>query len=78
MSKMPEFDWKAESLADSFRSFKARMDLYCEDHEVTDAQKQATKIKLGVGDEGMRRLLASGLTAAQLRQPKELYKLFAS
>lgn len=76
-TKMPELNWKPEGigLADSFRAFKARMCLFLEDKEVTDEGKQATKIKIAIGDEGMRRILASGLTPAQQRDPEEIWTL---
>ena len=75
-SKMPQMDWKFEPLADSFKAFRARMRLYFDDNDITDNTKKATKIKLAVGDEGMRRILSSGLTDAQQNMPDELWTLF--
>ena len=74
-TKMPELDWKHEPLSESFKAFKARMELYLEDTKVKDEAKQATKIKIAVGDEGMRRLLSSGLTTAQLKVPTNIWNL---
>ena len=62
-------------LAASLKAFKARMTLYPEDKEVTDPAKQATKIKVAIGDEGMWRLLASGLDDAQLKVPANIWQL---
>ena len=53
-NKMPELDSKHDSLADAFHTFKARMTLYLEDKAITDMAKQATKIKIAIGDEGIR------------------------
>ena len=71
-------DWAHKPLAEAFTTFRARMDLYLEDQNVTDAGKQATKIKIALGDEGMRRILTSGLTDAQAKDPKQVYDLIES
>ena len=73
---MPELDWKHEPLAESFRAFKAKMTLYLEDKEVENPVKQAIKIKIAIGGEGVRRLMASGLDDAKLKMPHHLWKLF--
>ena len=75
---MPVMDWKFEPLAESFRAFKARMELYFEDNNISDAQKKATKIKLALGDEWMRRILASGLTEEEKKNPEQLWTLIES
>ena len=54
-SKMPIMDWKHGPLVDSFKALKARMELFLMDNEVTDKAKQSIKIKIALGDEGMRR-----------------------
>ena len=74
-TKMPEMNWKHDPIAESFIAFKARMQLYLEDNEIDDAGKQATKIKIAIGDEGMRRLLASGLTNEEQRDPEAIYNM---
>ena len=51
------------------------MDLYFEDQEITDKGKQATKIKIAIGDEGMRRILSSGLSIDEKKKPDKIYKL---
>ena len=64
-SKMPAMDWTYEPILDAYKAFKARVQLFLEDNDVTDIARQATKIKIALGDEGMRRLLASHLTDEQ-------------
>ena len=74
----PELDWKAESKAEAFRCFKARMLLYLDDMEVIDGAKQATKIKLSIGDEGMRRLMTSGLNDEEMKSPDHIFDFLES
>ena len=57
-SKMPYLDWQYSLLVDSYKAFKARMELYFVDNDITDAAKKAVKIKIASGDEGMRRILS--------------------
>ena len=59
-SKYPAMNWAAHDVADTFKLFKQRLLLVCEDNEVTNNEKIARKIKIGLGDEGLRRLNASG------------------
>lgn len=73
--KCPQMDWTYEPLVDSFKAFKARMILYLEDTDVTNKAKQATKIKIALGDEGMRRILASGLTDEEQKKPDKIWNL---
>lgn len=74
-SKMPMMDWKHQPLSESFKAFKARMELFLLDHEVTDATKQAIKIRIAIGDEGMRRVLASGLSGDEQKVPDNIWTL---
>ncbi len=75
---MPYLDWQYSPLVDSFRAFKARMELYFIDNSITDDAKKAVKIKIASGDEGMRRLLTSGLSETELKTSEEIWKLFES
>ena len=50
--------------------------LVCDDNEVTDREKKARRIKIGVGDEGLRRLNASGLSEAETKDPDRLWTFF--
>ncbi|ELU04379.1 hypothetical protein CAPTEDRAFT_199877 [Capitella teleta] len=77
MAKMPVMDWQHQPLADSLEAFQARLTLYFEDQDITDKPKQATKIKIASGDEGMRRILSSGLSDADLKDPEKIWTLFA-
>lgn len=75
---MPHMDWKHEPLVESFRAFKARMELFFMDQEITDDAKKAIKIKIALGDEGVRRIMNSGLTQENQRDPKEIWKQIES
>ena len=72
-SKYPSMNWAAHDVADTFMLFKL---LVCEDNEVTNNEKIARKIKIGLGDEGLRRLNASELTDADQKDPAKLCELF--
>ena len=76
-SKMPMLDWKHEPLCDAFKAFKARIELYFEDQEIPQ-EKQSTKLQIAVGDEGMRRILSSGLTAEERKTAKNIFTLLES
>ena len=62
-------------MADAFRAFKARMELYIEDQNVNNRYKQETKLKIAFGDEGMRRFLASGLSDDEKKDPNAVWAL---
>ncbi|ELU14499.1 hypothetical protein CAPTEDRAFT_197132, partial [Capitella teleta] len=61
-------------VADALRMYKQKMTLVCEDNEVTEPAAIARKIKIGLGDEGLRRLNASGLTEQQLQTPTAIWQ----
>ena len=71
-ARMPEFDGTHAKFAEAYRAFKARMKLFLDDQTITAAPKQAIKIKIAIGDEGMRRLLSSSLTDAE-KDPEKLW-----
>jgi len=75
---MPTMDWHHEPLSESFTAFKARINLFFEDNDITTEAKQATKIKIALGDEGMRRIISSGLTEAQQKKPQDIFDLIES
>ena len=52
------------------------MKTYLADLEVTDKPKQARKIILAIGDEGMRQLRASGLSDDKKADPDKVYAFF--
>ena len=68
--------WKTTDPSDEFKIFKQRMELTLDDQEVTNKAKQAVKIKLGVGSQGLRALNSSGLTEDQMKDPQQLWKFF--
>ena len=72
---MPTMDWLFQPLSESLKVFKARMNLYIEDQNITDVTKQATKIKIASGDEGMRRILNSGMSDEDQKIPDKIWEL---
>ena len=75
-SKYPEMNWGSPDLQEEFKLFKQRMELVLADQEVTDEKKKAIKIKIAVGNEGLRRINASGLSEADKEKPEKLWSLF--
>ena len=75
-TKYPVMNWDSPNKGDTFKLFKQRLSLVCEDNEVTDSGKVARKIKIGIGDEGLRRLNASGLTDEDQTDPDKIWKFF--
>ncbi|ELU08413.1 hypothetical protein CAPTEDRAFT_195464 [Capitella teleta] len=74
-SKYPIMKWESEGgVADALRMYKQKMTLMCEDNEVTEPAAIAQKIKIGLGDEGLRHLNASGLTEQQLQTPTAIWQ----
>ena len=73
--QMPTMDWAFKPLPEALKIFKARIELYFEDQNIQDAGKRATKIKVAIGDEGMRRLLNSGLTEEEKKLPDKIWEL---
>ena len=76
MSKYPSMNWNAPDVADTFKLYKQRLLLVCEDNDVTENERIARKIKIGMGDEGLRRLNASGLSDVEQKNPAKLWSLF--
>ncbi len=62
-SHFPMMNWSDPDLSEAMSLFRQKMYLYLEDEERTDAEKQARKICRGIGDEGLKRLDASGSVA---------------
>ncbi len=69
-------DWSHGDIAEEFKLFKERMTLCLEDNGVDDEAKAATKIKIAIGNEGLRRLAASGLTEENKKKPTEIWNFF--
>ena len=76
MSKYPSMNWNAPDVADTFKLYKQRLLLVCEDNDVTENERIPRKIKIAVGDEVLRRLNASGLWDVEQKNPAKLWSLF--
>ena len=76
MAKYPEMRWDASDLTEEFKLFKQRMSLCLMDNEVNDQRKIAVKIKIAAGNEGLKRINASGLTEDEQNEPNRLWTLF--
>ena len=72
-TKAPEMRWGGPSDAASLRTFRERMELFLEDNDVRDKPKQATKIRIALGDEGTRMLQSSGLTGDDKKDPDKIW-----
>ena len=62
MAKYPEINWKAGDLPAKFKLFKRHMELIHQDQDVQDPKRQAIKIKIALGGDGLHRLNTSGLS----------------
>ena len=69
-------DWSDSDLSEAMSLFKQKMSLYLEDEEITNDAAKARKISIGVCDEGLRRLNASGLSATDKKKSDKLWKFF--
>ena len=76
MARLPEMNWQMPDLASGFSLFKQRMELCLKDLDITDEVKIATKIKIALGVEGLRRLNASGLSTADQDKPEKVWDFF--
>ncbi|XP_071477891.1 uncharacterized protein [Diadema antillarum] len=76
MAKFPEMNWSTSNVADEFKLFRQRTELCFLDHNIVDPIKQATKIKIAVGNEGLRKINASGLSTDDQNNPAKLWNLF--
>ena len=76
MARFPEMNWNVSNVAEEFKLFQQRTELCLLDNNITDAKKQATKIKISLGNEGLKRINASGLSTAEQDEPKKLWSLF--
>ena len=76
MAKYPEMNWGAKNLSEEFQLFKQRMQLTLLDQGVTDKAKSAVKIKIAVGNSGLKKINNSGLSEADQKDPENLWKIF--
>ena len=76
MARFPEMNWTVNNVAEEFKLFKQRTELCFLDNNINDALKQATKIKIAIGNEGLRKINASGLSPGDQNDPEKLWNLF--
>ena len=70
---IPEMDWEAENVAESFKMFKQRLELYFLTKETTK-EKQVAHILLQIGEKGLKMYNAMTLTEAEKKDPDILFK----
>ena len=68
-SRIPEMNWASENHEEALQLFKQTMSYYCEDEVITDPGKIALKFLRGIGNEGLKRLNASGMSDADKKRP---------
>ena len=73
---IPMMNWESQDTPEAFSLFKQKIELYLEDEEITDAEVISRKIRRGIGDEGLKRLNASGLTDDEKKVPQNLWTFF--
>ena len=71
---IPTMDWSSQDIGEAL--YKQKMELYLEDENIVDAAEKVRKIMRGIGDEGLKRLNASGLTDDQKKILTEVWTLF--
>lgn len=76
MPKFPEMDWTAGDVSEEFQLFKQRMELCFIDHNIAEPNKRVVKIKIAVGNEGLKKINASGLSVEDQNDPVKLWSLF--
>ena len=69
-------NWASENHEEALQLFKQTMSYYCEDEDITDPGKIAFKILRGIGNEGLKRLNASGMSDADKKRPDKIWELF--
>ena len=77
MAKFPEMDRSAKDLTETFTLFREHLELFLQDGGVTEGPKQATKIKLALGNQGLWRLNTSGMSEEEKKDPLKIWKLFS-
>ena len=61
--------------AEAFKIFKQKLLLMCDDNEITDDEKIARKIKIGIDDKGLKRLNASNLTDDDKKKKRQAMEI---
>ena len=76
MAKFPEMNWDYGNTTEEFKLFKQKMELCLLDQNVTEDDKAAVKIKIAIGNEGLKRINASGLTDDEQKDPEQIWTFF--
>ena len=71
-------NWTSENHEEALKLFKQTMSYYCEDEDITVPGKIALKILRRIGNEGLKRLNASGMSDADKKRPDKIWELFES
>ena len=71
-------NWASENREEALQLFKQTMPYNCEDEDITVPGKIALKILRGIGNEGLKRLNASGMSDADKKRPDKIWELFES
>ena len=74
-NKIPTLDWGSANIAESFRLFKQRIELYFTVKSTADNEKVST-ILLATGEEGLRRYNCWSLTAVERTDPEVIFSRF--
>jgi hypothetical protein len=75
-ARIPQMNWSTDNNEQALQLFKYNISVYCEDEDITEGKKVALKILRGIGDEGLRRLHASGLSEDDKRKPAKIWEFF--
>ena len=72
-AKMPEFNWKADNLAEKFQLFKQHMEFHLKISKI-ERGNRVRMIMLAIGNERVRCFNAWGLTATQHKDPNTAFQ----
>ena len=72
----PTMNWEADDAGEALALFRQKMELYFDDEEITDKKIQARKICRSIGDEGLKKLNASGYRPRMTRRIRKNYGNF--
>ena len=77
-SRIPEMNWASENHEEALQLLKQTRSYCCKDEDITDPGKIALKILRGIGNEGLKRLNASGMSDADKKRPDKTWELSLS
>ena len=70
---IPEMNWESDNVAESFKLFKQRLELYFTTKNI-EVEKQVAHILLQIGEKGLKMYNAMTLTAAEAEDPKIIFE----